>query len=404
MLSTVNSPTLAAQPDAVLLCLSHLRWGFVYQRPQHLMSRAALGQTVLFFEEPVHREEEASARLEVTRQSCGVIVVVPVLPRGLSPEAESAAQRRLLDELLGRYPTENLTLWYYTPMALRFSDHLHASLCIYDCMDELSAFRFAPAGLLDLERELFARADLVFTGGRSLYRVKRGRHRNCHLFPSSVDFAHFARAREAGPEPADQAGIAHPRVGFAGVIDERMDLALVADLAALRADLQLVCVGPVVKIDPRELPRGPNIHWLGAKSYAELPAYLSGWDAAFMPFALNEATQFISPTKTPEFLAAALPVCSTPIADVVTPYGLLGLVEIATDAADFAAKLAMLNERTDDSEWLERVDEHLRRMSWDDTWSRMWSLMQQARRQVRQVEESAYVLAPLELQEGAVRV
>jgi UDP-galactopyranose mutase len=395
---------MLAQLDSVLVCLAHLRWNFVYQRPQHLMSRAALGQSVLFFEEPLYCDGDAPARLEVTRQPCGVIVAVPILQRGLSPEAQSTAQRQLLDELLGEYPSGNLTLWYYTPMALRFSDHLRASLCIYDCMDELAAFRFAPPDLLDLERELFARADLVFTGGRSLYSAKRGRHRSCHLFPSSVDFAHFARAREASDEPADQAGIPHPRVGFAGVIDERMDLALVADLAALRPDVQLVCVGPVVKIDPRELPGRPNIHWLGPKSYADLPAYLGGWDAAFMPFALNEATQFISPTKTPEFLAAGLPVCSTPIADVVTPYGLLGLVEIAVDAASFAAKLDMLNERTDDSEWLERVDDHLGRMSWDDTWSRMWSLMERTRRDSIVVQGSAYGAAPLELEEGAVRV
>jgi hypothetical protein len=380
MLHTITSSRTSSDTDGVLLCLSHLRWNFVYQRPQHLMSRAAARQTVLFFEEPVYADCGELPRLYITRQPCGVVVAVPVLRRAMAADEEADAQRLLRDELLERYPTANLTVWYYTSMALRFSEHLRPSLCIYDCMDELSAFRFAPPALVELERRLFERADLVFTGGRSLYRAKRSRHRNCHLFPSSVDFAHFARARSPGREPADQAAIAHPRIGFAGVIDERMDLRLVAELAALRPDLQLICIGPVVKIDPALLPRRQNIHWLGPRNYAELPDYLRGWDAAFMPFALNESTQFISPTKTPEFLAAGLPVCSTPIADVVTPYGVLGLVEIAADAAAFADKLHLLCARAD-AGWLERADGYLSGMSWDDTWSGMWTLMQQMCRQ-----------------------
>ncbi len=401
MLSTVIAAPLPASSAEVLLCLSHLRWNFVYQRPQHLMSRAAAGREVLFFEEPVFIEADAQPKLDIIRQSCGVIVAVPLLPRDMSPDAQVCAQRRLLDELLSEYPGSSQIIWYYTPMALRFSDHLRPAACIYDCMDELSAFKFAPPPVVELERRLFERAHVVFTGGRSLYRAKRSQHRNCHLFPSSVDFAHFARARRPERELPDQAGIRRPRVGFAGVIDERMDLELLAELAALRPDLQFVCIGPVVKIDPALLPRRPNIHWLGARDYTDLPDYMSGWDAAFMPFALNESTRFISPTKTPEFLAAGLPVCSTPIADVVTPYGTLGLVEIAADAPEFAAKLDVLNARTDDSEWLERVDEHLRGMSWDDTWARMWALVEEAR---RGAETTGYLASPEPLPEGAVRV
>jgi UDP-galactopyranose mutase len=369
------------------------------------MSRAAADQTVVFFEEPVFSGSGALPRLEVARQACGVIVAVPVLREGLAPEAQHAAQRQLLDQLLAGHPSRNLTLWYYTAMALRFTDHLRPVLCIYDCMDELSAFRFAPDGLVELERRLLERADLVFSGGRSLYRAKRSQHGNCHLFPSSVDFAHFSRARTETREPLDQREIPYPRVGFAGVVDERMDLALVAELAALRPDLQLIFIGPVVKVDPERLPRPPNIHWLGQRDYAALPDYFSGWDAAFMPFALNQATRFISPTKTPEFLAAGLAVCSTPIADVITPYGLLGLVEIATDAEGVAAKLDFLIARTDASEWLARVDEHLRGMSWDDTWSRMRALMLQARPGTQHRSDApGYPTAPADLRQGVTHV
>jgi glycosyltransferase involved in cell wall biosynthesis len=364
----------------LLLCFSHLRWQFVYQRPQHLMSRAAAEQSVIFFEEPIFEEGGELPRLNVAAQSSGVTVMVPVLKGGTSEAEQAAAQRYLIDRVLNEWSGVSTTFWYYTPMALRFAGHLQPDICIYDCMDELSAFKNAPQMLVELERRLLARADLVFTGGRSLFRAKRGRHPNCHLFPSSIEFEHFARARAADcAEPGDQAKVPHPKVGFFGVIDERMDVELLAQLAEMRPDLQLVCIGPVVKIDPAALPRQPNIHWLGCKSYAELPEYLSGWDAGFMPFALNEATQFISPTKTPEFLAAGTPVCSTPITDVVSPYGENGLVEIAADAAQFSAKLDLLLKH-DRSEWLRRVDTHLQGMSWDRTWSEMRALIEAARR------------------------
>lgn len=368
--------TLPARPRAqrpLLLCLSHLRWDFVFQRPQHLLTRAALTQDVLFFEEPMFRPG-VTPRLERRRTPEGVTVCVPLLPEGLPEPQVLAAQRALLDVLLAAEAGRPLVAWFYTPMALAFASHLAPDLTIYDCMDELSAFRGAPPRMLEYERQLLGRADLVFTGGRSLYEAKRGRHPRVHCFPSSIDAAHFGAARQQQAEPADQAGIARPRIGFFGVVDERMDLGLVAALAAARPDWQLVMIGPVVKIDPASLPRAGNIHWLGGKQYAELPAYLAGWDAGFMPFARNESTRFISPTKTPEFLAAGLPLVSTPITDVVRDWG--EVVEIATDAGGFAQALEelMLAPR---EPWLRRVDCRLRRLSWDQTWREMAALMQQ---------------------------
>src|SRR6185436_18107217 len=215
----------------------------------------------------------------------------------------------------------------------------------------------------------------VFTGGMSLYEAKRNRHRNVHGFPSSIDFDHFAKARRAGdPEPADQAPIPHPRLGFFGVIDERMDIDLVAGVADLRPDWHLVMIGPVVKIDPATLPQRANIHWLGGKSYSDLPRYLSGWDVGMMPFALNESTRFISPTKTPEYLAAGLPVVSTPIADVVRPYGENGLVRIAGTAEEFAEAISeALNEDRNGRQ--SHVLEFLSRTSWDRTFEAMSELI-----------------------------
>lgn len=369
---------ICSEPDTdLLICLSHLRWNFVYQRPQHLMSRFARAFTTVFLEEPLIEAVE-EPRLDLRCDPSGITIAVPILPERNDEAQRTAAQRQLLDGLVAAHGSKRLSLWYYTPMALLFSRHLRSRLCVYDCMDELTGFRFAPPALRQTEDELFARADLVFTGGQSLYEAKRRRHPSVHAFPSSVDVDHFRRGRLRLPEPPDQAPLPRPRLGFFGVVDERMDLDLVRGVAAARPDWQLVMVGPVVKIDPASLPRGPNIHWLGGKSYAELPDYLAGWDVALMPFALNEATRFISPTKTLEYLAAAKPVVSTSILDVVQPYGEGNLVAITEGAHGFVAAAERLLGRGDPPDWLARVDDHLGGLSWNRTWEGMIALMQEA--------------------------
>ncbi|MGG5810829.1 glycosyltransferase family 1 protein [Falsiroseomonas sp. CW058] len=374
-------PGRNADSRPVLLCLSHLRWDFVFQRPQHLMTRAAAEHEVIFFEEPVE-EPGATPRLETMARPGGVTVVRPVLPAGLSPEMSIASQRALLETLLAPRAGRRLVLWFYSPMFMGLAGQVQADVTVYDCMDELSAFRGAPPAMLEMERRLLARADLVFTGGRSLYEAKRGRHRAVHCFPSSIDAAHFGRARQALPEPEAMRDIPRPRLGFFGVVDERMDIDLVAQLAALRPDWSLVMIGPVVKIDPAMLPRTANIHWLGGRDYKDLPAHLAHWDLGFMPFAINESTRFISPTKTPEFLAAGLPVVSTAVTDVVRDYGDPGLVEIAQDAREMAEKAELLLRRPR-GEWLARVDARLASGSWDRTWDRMASLIREAKGRVQ---------------------
>jgi UDP-galactopyranose mutase len=356
----------------LLLCLSHLRWNFVFQRPQHLLTRAARDHDVVLVEEPIFKPGISAPRLERHPVPEGVTVAVPVLPEGMEGDRAAAvdAQRALLDGLLAPEAGRRLIAWFYTPMALEFAGHLAPDATVYDCMDELSAFRGAPPQMLRLEQELLDRSDLVFTGGRSLYEAKRDRHPRVFCFPSSIDAAHFGEARAERSDPPDQAGIPRPRVGFFGVVDERMDLDLVRALAERRPDWRFVMIGPVVKIEPEALPRLPNLHWLGGKSYAELPAYLSGWDAGFMPFALNESTRFISPTKTPEFLAAGLPVVSTPVLDVVRDWGEAGLVDIARGAEAFADALARALNRPR-TEWLRAVDRRLAEISWARTWDEM---------------------------------
>lgn len=382
-----------------LICLSHLRWNFVFQRPQHLMTRFARDRRVYFIEEPIV-EPGISPALHVETSS-GVNVVVPYLPTGYSEQQAQTLQRRLLDKLLQRERIRDFVLWYYTPMALAITDHWSPRAIVFDCMDELTGFKNAPAALREQEAELMRRASLVLTGGQSLYEAKRHLHHNIHPFPSSVDVAHFAQARAWTVDPADQAGIPHPRLGFFGVIDERMDIDLVAAVAAIRPDWRIVMLGPVVKIDPASLPQLPNIHYLGAKSYDELPRYIAGWDVALMPFARNAATRFISPTKTPEYLAAGKPVVSTSIRDVVSPYGTNGLVRIADEPRPFveACEAALAQDR---SAHVSKADQFLRGMSWDQTWQRIDRLVDQAVAGGAEVAVSGAAIAALPEAHAAV--
>jgi UDP-galactopyranose mutase len=257
-------------------------------------------------------------------------------------------------------------------MALAFSDHLSPIVTVYDCMDELSAFQGAPPELMEMEDLLFARADVVFTGGASLHETKRRRHNNVHLFPSSIDREHFATARQPLLDASDQASVPYPRIGFYGVLDERLDQQLLDAVAKQNPSWHFILVGPIAKIDPHHLPQSPNIHYLGPKDYKELPQYLANWDVAMLPFAQNASTRFISPTKTPEYLAAGKPVVSTPIQDVVRPYGELGLVDVAGDADAFSAAISACLNRNDEK-WLARVDDFISEMSWDRTFKRMWN-------------------------------
>lgn len=371
-----------AQPvgGPALICFSHLRWNFVYQRPQQLLSRAAKSQRVFFFEEPVFGH--AASHLKSTRTDCGVEVLVPHLPANQSDALVASQQRQLLDDFIEAHQFSEMTFWYYTPMALSFSEHLEPDYCIYDCMDELSAFRYAPPELVSRETQLLDRCDVVFTGGRSLFEAKRHCHSNIHCFPSSIDKKHFGSARSlvAAQEPADQAAIPGPRVGFFGVIDERMDLQLLAAVAAAIPKVHIVMLGPLAKISVSELPCAPNLHWLGYKSYSELPSYLAGWQCGIMPFAINESTRYISPTKTPEYLAAGLPLVSTDIKDVATPYGDLGLVQIARTSSQFAEAVLAGIRSHGGTEHIAKADQFLADKSWDRTFSEMQALIDRGRR------------------------
>jgi UDP-galactopyranose mutase len=366
------------RPDYDLLCLSHLRWDFVYQRPQHLLTRCARDRRVFFVEEPVRGD--GPPRLEVSERPGGVRVCVPILPPETSEADAERLQSAMLRELVRASEVRDHVAWYYTPMALAFTGALRPLATVYDCMDELSAFKGAHNALATRERELMRRADVVFTGGRSLYEAKRALHSDVHAFPSSVEVEHFAKARTRQADPDDQAPLPGPRLGFFGVLDERFDRELLDGVAAARPDWQLVMVGPVVKIDPADLPRRPNIHYLGPKAYAELPRYISGWDVALMPFAKNDSTRFISPTKTPEYLAAGRPVVSTSIRDVVRPYGKEGLVRIADAVPDFVAacEATLAEGERERAAWLVKVDAALSRMSWDRTWEAMAQLIDRA--------------------------
>lgn len=361
---------VALDKRPVLICFSHLRWDFVFQRPQHLLSRFARTHSTHYWEEPIFVPGLVEPHLETRRAAPNLTIVTPHLAEGMADEAVEAQLKHLLD---GYHAARNpQVLWYYTPMMLPFSRHLDADCIVYDCMDELANFRFAPPRLLDLESELFQRADLVFTGGYSLYEAKRSRHGSVHPFPSSVDIKHFAQARAIPTENTI------PTFGFYGVLDERFDIDLLDAVAEARPDWRFIMVGPIVKISPDELPKRDNIFYPGPAAYDDLPGLLAEWDVALMPFAINDATKFISPTKTPEYLAAGKPVVSTPVRDVIRHYGRLEGVKIAATPDEFVQgceeALALTKSN---GEWLAEVDQALSSMSWDITQARMAGLVAQ---------------------------
>ena len=365
-----------------ILCFSHLRWNFVYQRPQHLMSRVSKKSRTFYIEEPVFTDLTDRMCVNVDPQN-QVIVVTPELQRDLPNGAVTISitvetrMAKLVDQLIFEYGITGYINWYYDPMALGFTGHLKPKAIVYDCMDELSAFKFAPPELIEYEQSLFSRADLVFTGGYKLFKAKKAFHKNIHPFPSAIDKSFFFPARTKLAEPDDQNSIPHPRLGFFGVIDERFDIDLVRKMAELKPDWHFIFIGPVVKIEKSALPENDNIHFLGMKDYKKLPEYISGWDLCIMPFAINASTEFISPTKTPEFLAAGKRVISTPIHDVVHPYGADGLVGIADTAEGFIEIAAHELREKKDLLWLGKVDQYLSTISWDKTWTNMEALIDQ---------------------------
>jgi protoporphyrinogen oxidase/glycosyltransferase involved in cell wall biosynthesis len=356
-----------------IIVFSHLRWDFVYQRPQQLLTRLAPYYKIVFVEEPLHTD--GAGYLSTSTPAPNVTVVQPHTPSTAAGFHDD--QIPLLQPLLaGLVPAaEDTIAWFYTPMALPLLPPLHAGLVVYDCMDELSAFRNSPRQLLQRETALLKIADLVFTGGPSLYQAKRARHANTHCFPSSVDAIHFQQALDRSNGHPLHADIGRPRLGYYGVIDERFDADLLAALADAQPEWQLVMVGPVIKIDPSALPQRQNIHYLGQQPYQALPQFLAGWDVCLLPFALNDATRYISPTKVLEYMAAELPIVSTAITDIEQPYG--GVVAIGHSHDEFIAACAAALAQTEQqrAEAAARMREIVERTSWQATADAMRALL-----------------------------
>jgi glycosyltransferase involved in cell wall biosynthesis len=356
-----------------LIVFSHLRWNFVFQRPQHLLSRLARHYHVVFIEEPIR--DPNPAWFERTTPMTGVEVLRPHTPVdavGFHDDQLSVLEP-LLADYLADHAIDDYAVWFYTPMALPLLAGLHPRAIVYDCMDELSAFKDAPRQMRQRETALLKGAQLVLTGGPSLYEAKRSLHENVLCLPSAVDARHYSQAHATSLEEpmkkaaALQGALDRPRLGFFGVIDERIDLELVAEVAAADPEWQIVMVGPIAKIDPARLPRAANIHWLGQQPYELLPQLVAGWDVCLMPFALNESTRFISPTKTLEYMAAGKPVVSTGVHDVRAMFS--DVVRIAADRPGFidACRASLAESATACQARGAAMQACVWRYSWDET-------------------------------------
>ncbi len=380
-----------------IVALSHLRWDFVYQRPQHLLSRLAARHRVIYLEEPVAGCHESDGWL-LGETAAGITVARPRLSALSQRSAPGTALAELVGRLMDAEEIVDPIAWVYTPMMEPLLEALDPSLVVYDCMDELSLFRGAPAALADREEALLKRADLVFTGGASLYEAKRGRHPRVFCFPSSVDGGHFGRARPAAPPlepPAEQDGLPGPRLGFFGVLDERLDLEVLSALAEAHPEWQIELVGPTVKIDPATLPQAPNLHYRGQRPYEDLPRFLAGWDVCLLPFALNEATRFISPTKTLEYMAAERPIVSTPITDVARAYADIVYLAETPQAFVAACERALSASPAERDARVARARKVVAGTSWDTTACRMGELIDEALLSNARVTHPSSDAAPL---------
>jgi glycosyltransferase involved in cell wall biosynthesis len=350
---------LYASDDDELVVLSHLRWDWVWQRPQHLISRLGRDRRTWFVEEPLAVAGLAAPRL-VTADAGEVTRVWLEVP------GEEGTHVGFGDPRAASYGTRLLALlgtaqgardaWLYTPMALDLALALMPRLLVYDVMDDLASFALAPPELLSRQRDALREASLVFTGGRSIHRGVEGVNPRTYLYPSGVDVEHYEPARALRSPRSTRVA------GYVGVIDERIDLGLVADLAAALPDWRIELVGPVCKIDPAALPQARNIAYRGKQPYDALPSVMAGFDVALMPFALNAATRSISPTKTLEYLVAGLPVVSTKVPDVVTDFG--AFVRLADDGAGFADACVEVSQHSTD-ERDARLHPVLTRYRWD---------------------------------------
>lgn len=323
---------------------SHLRWDFVWQRPQQLVSRFAQTRNVLFVEEPIFLDDSLRPHLDLTSPLPNVHRAIPVLPAAFrtSEDRMQSAVRTLLQDVMGargalaaRFASP--VQWFYTPMPAPFMIGAFGEVVnVYDCMDELANFRFAPDELVHRERFLLARADVVFAGGRALADAKSRFHDNVHFFGCGVDAAHFGRARDRDLAVAlPLQSLPKPVLGYVGVIDERLDYSLIAHLSEQMPSASIAMIGPIVKVDPADLPRAANIHWFGQQDFQTLPSFIKGFDVCLMPFAINKATEYINPTKTLEYMATGKPIVSTPVPDVVRNF--TPIVAVADSAAAYLA-------------------------------------------------------------------
>ena len=339
---------------------SHLRFDGVWQRPQQLITRLAARVPVLFVEEPFLASDDC----DDLRVQGNVTVLRPLR----AAQAE-VADERTVASVRAWIGDRRALVWLYTPMMLALTGAAPGAPIVYDCMDELAAFDFAPPELRAREADLLKRAEAIFCGGRSLFETRKHLGARVHLFASGVEFEHFARARSLAPHPLLR-NLPHPICGYIGVVDERIDIALLETLAARACSVALI--GPIVKIDPVILPQRTNVHYTGQVDYADLPALLAGLDVALMPFARNAATANISPTKTPEYLAAGVPVVSTRIADVIAAYG--DVVTIADDAESFVDAVMIAASTSS-----QRIADGVARahaVSWDAIVERMWATLE----------------------------
>jgi len=372
--------------DYPIIVHCHLCWDWVWQRPQQFISRLSQRHRILFVETVAPAPDLARplARYRTAQNFPNVTILTLQFPswRWGDGKYVDSERRRIVQEFIAGPVAEQFkdpVQWFYDPMAApAFAGQMNEVLTVYDCMDELSKFRCAPPQIVEREAELLKRADVVFTGGRKLFEAKSEHNDNCHFYGCGVDCEHFGKAlAQETTVPEDLAAITSPVaertkpiLGYFGVVDERMDYELICRLADANRDWSVVMIGPTMKVDEATLPKRPNLHWLGQRSYQQLPAYCKGFDVCLMPFALNESTEFINPTKALEYMASGRMIVSTAVPDVVRNFGTV--IKIAKEHDQFIRLCREAVERPE-PDAIKRGSQ----MACENTWERIVSRMEE---------------------------
>lgn len=382
-MSTSSSVATFPLTGAHIVHFAHGRWNDIWRTRQHIFSRLALKNTVLYVEPKIYalsdvrlgevsREEWRVPRLQHEADGLWVYRHPVWAPHTLRPGLATLTRqlRRLaLRRAMARLGMRQPITWVFQPKDAELVGALGERLTVCHVNDEYSAYRYhSPEKrrhIQEQERQLLSRADLVIVTSQALLEAKAYLNPHIALVPNGVDLAAFERVRQANmPPPEDIAQLPRPLVGYSGHISVRLDLPLLAEIARQHPEWSLPLVGSVYEKgceeELKDLRALPNVHFLGEKAPQQVPQYIFAFDACLIPYQQGEETRNINSIKLYEYLAAGKPVVTI---DMPSLNGFRHVIRVADSAETFITELEAALQEADPALLEER-----RRLAAENTW------------------------------------